>query len=124
MGLSIPPTDDIGRPSPVVPDILTTFWSALDGIDRLGLQYNHSCNTNLLAVNLTDLRHKFDQAGIKLLFDAALRQALQESESPRCIRSNTSTYSVLTTQTLRCWVFENSRAAYYAAPRPRGQRTA
>jgi prophage antirepressor-like protein len=116
LGVSIPLIDDIGRPAPIVPDVLTTFWSALDELDRLGLQYNHSCNNGLLAVNLTDLRHKFDQAGIKLLFDTSLRRALLESESPRCVRSNTSTYSVLTSRILRCWVFEKAGKAECCGP--------
>jgi len=106
LGLSVPELDSIGQADPELPDVLRVFWEALAFLDSKGVEYNHACSTNLLAINLPELARLLIEHGHPLRFDRALRQALSQSSSPRCLRRNHAVHSRIIGKAVRCLVFE------------------
>lgn len=106
LGLPVPELDNIGRSAPKAPDVVKEFWKALAFLDGKGVDYNHACTGNLLAVNLPQLADLLIEHGYPLRFDRELYQGLEESESPRCLHKNHAVNSRITGKTTRCWVFE------------------
>ncbi|MFI8380667.1 phage antirepressor N-terminal domain-containing protein [Pseudomonas sp. NPDC079086] len=106
MGLPTPAIDSLGYATPTAPDILKPFWTALAYLDGKGVDYNHTNTNHLLAVNLRGLADLLIEHGQPLRFDNALKQALWQSPSPRCLRKNHPVTSRLTGKSTRCWVFE------------------
>ncbi len=106
LGLPVPELDSLGRAAPKAPDVVRDFWQALAFLDGKGVDYNHACTGNLLAVNLPQLADLLIEHGYPLRFDRELYQGLEQSESPRCLHKNHSVSSRLAGKTVRCWVFE------------------
>ncbi|TDF86284.1 BRO family protein [Pseudomonas sp. H9] len=106
LGLPTPEIDSLGRTAPDAPDILKSFWEALAYLDGKGVDYNHTSRSNVLAVNLRELTHLLRENGQSLRFDTALREAMWQSHSPRCLHKNHAVHSRLTGNTIKCWVFE------------------
>jgi len=108
LGLPTPKIDDLGRPAPAAPDALKAFWDALAFLDRRGVDYNHTNASNVLAINLRELARALIEHGQPLSFNSALRQALWQSHTPRCLHKNHAIHSRLTGRTIKCWVFKQT----------------
>ncbi|WP_236187163.1 BRO-N domain-containing protein [Pseudomonas protegens] len=108
LGLPIPDINHLGRSAPAMPDVLKTFWEALTFLDGKGVDYNHATASNVLAVNLRELARLLIEHGHPLCLDGALREALWQSHSPRCLHKNHAVHSRLTGKTIKCWVFKYS----------------
>lgn len=106
LGLPTPEIDSLGHTAPVAPDILKPFWEALAYLDGKGVDYNHTTRPNVLAVNLREPARLLRENGHSLQFDTALREAMWQSHSPRCLHKNQAVHSRLTANTIKCWVFE------------------
>lgn len=106
MGLPTPELESLGRAAPAAPDVLKSFWEALAFLDGKGVDYNHATASNVLAINLRELAGQLLEHGQPLRFDSALRQALWQSHSPRCLHKNHTVHSRLTGKSIKCWVFE------------------
>jgi hypothetical protein len=106
MGLPTPELESLGRSAAKAPDILKVFWEALAFLDGKGVAYNHATASNLLALNLRELASQLLDHGQPLRFDSALRQALWQSHSPRCLHKNRTVHSRLSGKSMKCWVFE------------------
>jgi hypothetical protein len=108
MGLPTPEIESLGRSTPKAPDVLTLFWEALVFLDGKGVAYNHATANNMLALNLRELASQLLDYGQPLHFDSALRQALWQSHSPRCLHKNRTIHSRLSGKSIKCWVFERA----------------
>ncbi|NMY06000.1 hypothetical protein HBO12_23830 [Pseudomonas sp. WS 5059] len=106
LGLPTPEIDSLGLTTPNVPDVLKTFWEALTFLDGKGVHYNHAVRSNTLAVNLRELTRLLSENGQLLQIDTVLRQAMWQSQSPRCLHKNHAVHSRLTGRIIKCWVFE------------------
>ncbi|WP_448090770.1 ORF6N domain-containing protein [Pseudomonas azerbaijanoccidentalis] len=106
MGLPTPELESLGRSTPRPPDVLKIFWEALAFLDSKGVAYNHATASNMLALNLRELASQLLDHGQPLRFDSALRQALWQSHSPRCLHKNRTVHSRLSGKSIKCWVFE------------------
>ncbi|MDE3738605.1 BRO family protein [Pseudomonas resinovorans] len=106
LGLPTPDIDRLGRATPEAPDVLRSFWEALAFLDGKCVKYNHAKAPNLLAVNLPELARLLIEHGNPLTFDTALRQALWQSQNPRCLRKNHPVDSRIAGKSVRCWLFE------------------
>jgi len=93
MGLPTPELESLGRSSPKAPDVLKLFWEALAFLDDRGVAYNHAIASNMRALNLRELDIQLLDHGHPLRFDSALRQALWQSHSPRCLHKNRTLHS-------------------------------
>ena len=106
LGLPVPDLDSLGRAAPKTPDVVQPFWQALAYLDGKDISYNHARSENLIAVNFPELARMLIEVGHPLRFDSALRQALWQSTSPRCLHKNHAVHSNITGKTTKCWVFE------------------
>lgn len=106
MGLPTPPIESIGHTAAAVPDILSAFWAALAALDEKDVAYNHARAADMLAINLPELARLFIEHGQSLRLDTALRSALWQSQTPRCLHKNHPLASRLTGKTIRCWIFD------------------
>lgn len=109
LGLPTPDIDCLGRSAPAVPDALKAFWETLAFLDSKGVDYNHAISSNALAINLRELARLLSEHGQSLRFDTALRQAMCQSHTPRCLHKNYTVHSRLTGKSIKCWVFERRR---------------
>lgn len=106
LGLPVPELDSLGRAAPKAPDVVRDFWQALAFLDGKGVDYNHACAGNLLAVNLPQLADLLIEHGYPLRFDRVLYQGLEQSEAPLCLHKNHGVHSRQTGKSIKCWVFE------------------
>ncbi len=106
LSLPVPELDSLGYAAPAVPDVLAEFWTALAVLEQKGVAYNHASNANVLAINLPEISRLLIEHGQPLRVDNALKQALWQSPSPRCLRKNHPVTSQHTGKSVRCWVFE------------------
>lgn len=106
LGLPTPGIDCLGRSAPTTPDALKTLWETLAFLDGKGVDYNHSTSSDALAINLRELARLLIEHGQPLTFDTALRQAMWQSHTPRCLHKNYTVHSRLTGKSIKCWVFE------------------
>ncbi len=106
LNLPTPEFDSIGWSAPAMPEALARFWDALASLDVKGVEYNHHRTPGLLAINLRGLARLLVEHDQPMLFDRALREALTQSQEPRCLYTNHSVNSQLVGKSVRCWVFE------------------
>ncbi|MHC3954534.1 phage antirepressor N-terminal domain-containing protein [Pseudomonas aeruginosa] len=106
LNLPTPELDSIGWSAPAMPEALARFWDALASLDAKGVEYNHHRTPGLLAINLRGLARLLVEHNQPMLFDRALREALAQSQEPRCLYTNHSVNSQLVGKSVRCWVFE------------------
>ncbi|MCP1651783.1 BRO-N domain-containing protein [Pseudomonas nitroreducens] len=108
LGLPVPELDSLGYSAPTAPNVVASFWQALDFLAGKEVDFNHANPGNLLAVNLPELARLLIEHGQPMRFDSALRQGLWQSKMPRCLHKNHPVSSRLTGKTIRCWVFERT----------------
>jgi len=104
LGIPTPALDTLGRDAPEITDILTSFWAALEQVRAAGIDLNHSRQPSLLAFSAKEVQAAFDEAGIDIPFDMALRRALRASRMPAFVASKTVN-SRLFNGGKSCWVF-------------------
>lgn len=104
LGINTPALDQLGHDAPQPPDILRTFWDALETLKARGVEFNHSRVPHILAVSLVELRQHFKDAGIRIEIDTPMKKAIRQSEAPRFVADKTVN-SRLTGGAKACWVF-------------------
>jgi hypothetical protein len=104
LGINTPALDHLGHDAPQPPDILRTFWNALETLKARGVQYDHSRVPHVLAISLVELRRHFQSAGIPVAIDQIMKDAIRQSDAPRFLAYKTVN-SRLTGGTKACWVF-------------------
>jgi len=104
LGIDTPALDQLGHDAPQPPDILRTFWDALETLKARGVKFNHSRVPHLLAISLVELRQHFRDAGIRIEIDTPMKNAIRQSDAPRFI-ANKTVNSSLTGGAKVCWVF-------------------
>jgi len=107
LGLLVPDLESIGKATPLPPNILVELWGGLEVLRGLGVSYDHSKKSSQLAINLNDVAKKFKAHSIKVQLDSEMRAAMQQSTSPRFLRSNHAVHSAITQTTIKCWIFEH-----------------
>lgn len=104
LGIDTPLLEDIGRDAPLVPDIAQDFWNGLDILRASGVQFDHSRKSDLLAVNLLELKEHFRKAGLRIKLDTPMRKALQQSQNPAFVAIKS--VNSVSGKTVSCWVFQ------------------
>lgn len=104
LGINTPALDQLGHDAPQPPDILRTFWNAIDTLKAREVDFDHSRAPHLMALNLKEIRQHFKDVGINIEIDTALRKALKQSDAPRFVDDKTVN-SRITEKAKNCWVF-------------------
>ncbi|MGK2285083.1 phage antirepressor N-terminal domain-containing protein [Pedomonas sp. V897] len=105
LGIDTPALEELGHDAPQPPDILRTFWDGIETLKARGVDFNHSRVSNLLALNLKEIRQHFKDAGIRVEIDAPMRKALKQSDAPRFI-ADKAVNSRIIGGAKSCWVFQ------------------
>jgi hypothetical protein len=106
LGLSIPDLSTIGTEEPARPEILATFWDALEELGAKGVVYDHSKNSALLAFSLTHLAELFVKHAVGIPLTSELKGALKSSRQPQFLEIKTI-YSAIECKSKKCWVFRS-----------------
>lgn len=110
LGINPPALEKIGRAA--LPDhespLIEEFWEAFGMLAVPGSKFNHSRNSNLLAINMPQVRAAASAAKMVLPEVYELRRVLKHSRSPRFIEIK-AVSSVHTRSTVKCWVFEANK---------------
>lgn len=105
MGLPVPDLDAIGTVEPPQADVVADFWSALLQLDSKGIAYNHSKDSQLIALNMPHLGELFAANGIKTVISTEVTTALKRCTEPQFLGLK-AVDSTIRKTTTKCWVFK------------------
>jgi len=104
LGIDTPALEELGHDAPQPPDILRSFWDAIETLKAMKVNFDHSRTPHVMALNLNEIRQHFKDAGIRIEIDAPLRKALKQSDAPR-FAAQKPVNSRITEKAKNCWVF-------------------
>lgn len=104
LGIDTPALEELGHDAPQPPDILRSFWDAIETLKAREVEFDHSRVPHVMALNLKEIRQHFKDAGIRIEIDTTLRKALKQSDAPRFVADKTVN-SRITEKAKNCWVF-------------------
>lgn len=104
MGLPVPDLDAIGTVEPPQADVVADFWGALLRLDTKGIIYNHSKDSQLIALNMPHLVELFAANGIQAVISTEVTTALKRCAEPQFLGLK-AVDSTIRRTTTKCWVF-------------------
>lgn len=104
MGLSVPDLDGLGSVEPPQADLVADFWAALLQLDSKGIAYNHSKDSQLVALNMPHLVELFAANGIQAIISTEVTNALKRCMEPQFVGMK-AVDSTIRRTTTKCWVF-------------------
>jgi hypothetical protein len=104
LGIDTPALEELGHDAPQPPDILRSFWDAIETLKAMKVNFDHSRTPHVMALSLNEIRQHFKDAGIRIEIDAPLRKALKQSDAPR-FAAQKPVNSRITEKAKNCWVF-------------------
>jgi hypothetical protein len=104
MGLPVPDLDAIGTVEPPQADVVADFWGALLQLDSKGIIYNHSKDSQLIALNMPHLVELFAASGIQTIVGTDVTNALKRCTEPQFLGQK-AVDSIIRKTTTKCWVF-------------------
>lgn len=104
LGIDTPALEELGHDAPQPPDILRSFWDAIEMLKAMKVDFDHSRTPHVMALSLNEIRQHFKDAGIRIEIDAPLRKALKQSDAPR-FAAQKPVNSRITEKAKNCWVF-------------------
>lgn len=107
MGLPVPDLETIGSVEPPQADLVADFWAALLQLDTKGVAYNHSKDSQLVALNMPHLVELFASNGIKAVISTEVTTALKRCAEPQFLGLK-AVDSAIRRTTTKCWVFKAS----------------
>jgi len=105
MGLPVPDLDAIGTVEPPQADVVADFWGALLQLDTKGISYNHSKDSQLIALNMPHLVELFAANGIQTIIGTDVTNALKRCTEPQFLGLK-AVDSIIRKTTTKCWVFK------------------
>lgn len=105
MGLPVPDLGGIGSVEPPQADLVADFWAALLQLDSKGIAYNHSKDSQLVALNMPHLVDLFSTNGIQIVIGTDVTNALKRCAEPQFIGQK-AVDSLIRKTTTKCWVFK------------------
>jgi hypothetical protein len=105
LGYEAPPIDAIGSTEPDEPACITEFWDAITELNNLHVPTNHARDSSLIAINLPEIMRLATEHKLPLASSSEIRKKIPLSKQARFLR-NTCVNSVLTNQSVKCYVFE------------------
>lgn len=105
MGLPVPDLDAIGTVEPPQADVVADFWGALLQLDTKGIAYNHSKDSQLIALNMPHLVELFAVHGIQTIVGTDVTNALKRCTEPQFLGQK-AVDSIIRKTTTKCWVFK------------------
>lgn len=105
MGLSVPDLDGLGSVEPPQADLVADFWAALLQLDSKGIAYNHSKDSQLVALNMPHLVELFAANGIQAVISTEVTAALKRCAEPQFLGLK-AVDSLIRKTTTKCWVFK------------------
>ncbi|TPG77359.1 phage antirepressor N-terminal domain-containing protein [Pseudomonas arsenicoxydans] len=105
MGLPVPDLDAIGTIEPPQADVVADFWGALLQLDTKGITYNHSKDSQLIALNMPHLVELFAANGIQTIIGTDVTNALKRCTEPQFLGMK-AVDSTIRRTTTKCWVFK------------------
>ncbi|MEE9678716.1 phage antirepressor N-terminal domain-containing protein [Pseudomonas moraviensis] len=105
MGLPVPDLGGIGSVEPPQADLVADFWAALLQLDSKGIAYNHSKDSQLVALNMPHLVDLFSTNGIQTVIGTDVTNALKRCAEPEFIGQK-AVDSLIRKTTTKCWVFK------------------
>ncbi len=105
MGLPVPDLDAIGTVEPPQADVVADFWGALLQLDTKGINYNHSKDSQLIALNMPHLVELFAANGIQTIIGTDVTNALKRCTEPQFLGQK-AVDSIIRKTTTKCWVFK------------------
>lgn len=105
MGLPVPDLETIGSVEPPQADVVADFWAALLQLDSKGIVYNHSKDSQLLALNMPHLVELFAAHGIQTIIGTDVTSALKRCTEPQFLGQK-AVDSIIRKTTTKCWVFK------------------
>lgn len=105
MGLPVPDLDAIGTVEPPQADVVSDFWGALLQLDTKGIAYNHSKDSQLIALNMPHLVELFAANGIQTIIGTDVTNALKRCTEPQFLGQK-AVDSIIRKTTTKCWVFK------------------
>lgn len=104
MSLPIPDLDSIGSVEPPQADLVADFWAALLQLDSKGIAYNHSKDSQLIALNMPHLVELLAANSIQTVISTEVTTALKRCTEPQFLGMK-AVDSTLRKTTTKCWVF-------------------
>ena len=108
MGLSAPDLDGLGSVEPPQTDLVADFWAALLQLDSKGVAYNHSKDSQLVALNMPHLVELFAANGIQAIISTEVTGALKRCTEPQFVGMK-AVDSTIRKTTTKCWVFKKPK---------------
>ncbi|OOL39167.1 phage antirepressor N-terminal domain-containing protein [Pseudomonas sp. FSL W5-0299] len=105
MGLPVPDLDAIGTVEPPQADVVAEFWGALLQLDTKGIAYNHSKDSQLIALNMPHLIELLAANGIQTIIGTDVTNALKRCTEPQFLGQK-AVDSIIRKTTTKCWVFK------------------
>lgn len=105
MGLPVPDLGGIGSVEPPQADLVADFWAALLQLDSKSIAYNHSKDSQLIALNMPHLVDLFSINGIQTVIGTDVTNALKRCAEPQFIGQK-AVDSLIRNTTTKCWVFK------------------
>lgn len=105
MGLPVPELDAIGTVEPPQADVVADFWGALLQLETKGIIYNHSKDSQLIALNMQHLVELFAANGIQSIIGTDVTNALKRCKEPQFLGMK-AVDSIIRKTTTKCWVFK------------------
>jgi len=105
MGLPVPDLDAIGTVETPQADVVADFWGALLQLDTKGISYNHSKDSQLIALNMPHLVELFAANGIQTIIGTDITNTLKRSTEPQFLGQK-AVDSLIRKATTKCWVFK------------------
>lgn len=105
MGLPVPDLDAIGTVEPPQAQVVADFWGALLQLDTKGIAYNHSKDSQLIALNMPHLVELFAANGIQSIVGTDITNALKRCTEPQFL-GHKAVDSIIRKTTTKCWVFK------------------
>lgn len=105
MGLPVPDLDAIGTVEPPQADVVADFWGGLLQLDTKGINYNHSKDSQLIALNMPHLVELFAANGIQTIIGTDVTNALKRCTEPQFLGQK-AVDSIIRKTTTKCWVFK------------------
>lgn len=99
----------IGYDEPDYSDLLAIFWTAIQGLEEVGIQVNHSRRNDLIALNMPEIRRHLAELGSSVEIDRKMMKALRACPSPRFVAEKP--VNCRDGQYRSCWVFSNIEPA-------------
>lgn len=105
LGLPAPDLDGLGSVEPPQADLVADFWAALLQLDSKGIAYNHSKDSQLVALNMPHLAELFAANCVQAIISTEVTNALKRCTEPQFVGMK-AVDSTIRRTTTKCWVFK------------------